>query len=86
MTTKPKLHIYRVCVAKNLYYSIYVQAENVEQAELAIQCDAMGKVNTDDITEELEDEVYLVEKVDESECNPEGVDIRYTDIVGEDDE
>jgi hypothetical protein len=55
--TKPKLNIYKVWVAKNLYYSIYVEAESEEQAELAITCDAMSKVETEALIEELEDEV-----------------------------
>jgi hypothetical protein len=86
MITKPKLHVYRLWVAKNIYYSIYVEAENAEQAESALECAAMGKVNTDALTEEMEDEVYNVEQVPESECPPERADIRYTDIVGEGDE
>jgi hypothetical protein len=84
--TKPKLHFYRVWVAKNLYYSLYVEAENPEQAELALECAAMSKVDTEAITDEMEDEVYRVEQVPESECPPERADIRYTDIVGQDKE
>jgi hypothetical protein len=81
--TKPKLHVYHVWVAKNLYYSIYVEAKSAKQAESATGCAAMSKVDTDAITEEMEDEVYNVEQVPESECLPEDADIRYTDIVGE---
>jgi hypothetical protein len=66
--SKPKLHMFRVRVAKNIYYSVYVEPENAEQAESALECAAMSKVDTDAITEEMEDEVYNVEKVPESEC------------------
>jgi hypothetical protein len=84
--TKPKLHVYRVWVAKNLYYSIYVEAENEKQAEAALGCAAMSKVNTRRLTEEMEDEVFRVDQVPESECPLEQADIRYADIVGQDDE
>jgi hypothetical protein len=49
---------------------------------LALGCDAWSKLDTEAITEELEDEVYSVEKVPESECSPENADIRYVDITG----
>jgi hypothetical protein len=57
-----------------------------EQAEAALECDAMSKVDTEVLNEEMEDEIFKVEQVPESECPPERADIRYTDIVGEDDE
>jgi hypothetical protein len=44
---KPKLHVYKVGIAKNLYYSIYVEAESEQQAELALGCAAMSKVATE---------------------------------------
>jgi hypothetical protein len=77
-----ELHVYKVGVAKNLYYNLYVEAESETQAELALGCDAWSKLDTEAIKEELEDEVYSVEKVPESECSPENADIRYVDIKG----
>jgi hypothetical protein len=79
---KPKLHTYRVWVAKNIYYSVYVEAESAELAELALGCAAWSKVDTEAIMEELEDEIYNIERVPESECSPENADIRYVDIKG----
>src|SRR5258705_13593545 len=79
---KPKLHVYKVGIAKNLFYHLYVEAESEEQAELALGCDAWSKLDLAAIMEEYEDEVYSVVQVTASECSPKDVNIHYSDITG----
>jgi hypothetical protein len=83
---KPALHVYEVIVCKVGRYLVTVEAENEEQARLALdpyECDAMSSVETRRRTEWEEDEI---ESVKESTCPPDLADISYTAIVGEDDD